>query len=58
MIFYNPIYFKNNLDKPIFKLSIPKAFFNNKSIFINCKNSDIEVHFTLALRQTSDGLDY
>jgi Type II intron maturase len=51
----DPSVFKNDLDKPIVKLAIPKAFFANKCVIIGCKNSDIEVHHVRALRQVRHG---
>ena len=49
VISYDPIYFKDNLDKPIVKFSIPKTLFVNKCVIIDCKNSDIEIHSVRAL---------
>lgn len=46
---HDPIYFKNNLDKPIVKLSIPKALFASKCIIAGCTNCDIEIHHTRML---------
>lgn len=55
VISHDPIYFKNNLNKPIVKLSIPKALFANKCIFNNIQNSDAKIHFIHALRRIKYG---
>lgn len=44
-----------DLDKPIVKLSIPKALFAGKCAVVNCTNSDIEVHHVRALRRKKKG---
>ena len=44
-----------NLDKPLVKLSIPKALFAGKCSVVGCTNTDIEVHHVRALRRTKKG---
>ena len=43
------------LDKPLTKLSIPKALFAGKCAVIGYTNTDIEVHHVRALRRTKKG---
>lgn len=44
-----------DLNKPLVKLSIPKALFAGKCAVNGCTNSDIEVHHVRALRRTKKG---
>lgn len=44
-----------DLDKPLIKLSIPKALFAGKCAILDCANKDIEVHHVRALRRTKKG---
>jgi retron-type reverse transcriptase len=45
-------YWLENLDKPLVKLSIPKALFAGKCSVVGCSNINIEVHHVRALRRT------
>lgn len=47
----DPFYFKNNLDKPLVRLPVPKALFVKKCVVLSCKNTDIEVYHIRALRK-------
>lgn len=44
-----------DLDKPLVKLSIPKALFADKCAILSCNNKDIEVHHVRALRRQKKG---
>jgi hypothetical protein len=46
---YDPINHKNDLEKPIVKLSVPKALFAGSCAVKGCENRDIEVHHVRAL---------
>lgn len=48
---YDPIIYKDNLDIPISKLSIPKALISKQCAVISCTNKDIEVHHIRALKR-------
>jgi hypothetical protein len=52
---FDPIGFLENLDKPIVKLSVPKALFSQKCGVIGCTNKDIEVHHVRALQRVKHG---
>ena len=52
---YDPITFRNNLDKPITKLSIPKVLFSQQCAIKDCINKDIEVHHIRALQRVMHG---
>jgi len=45
----------DDIDKPLTKLSIPKALFAGKCAVIGCTNTDIEVHHVRALQRTKKG---
>lgn len=47
----DPFHFKNNLDKPLIRLSVSKALFAKKCAVLGCTNTDIEVHSIKALRR-------
>ena len=51
----DPVIYKENLDKPITKLSIPKVLFSNKCAVKGCTNTDIEVHHIRALKRIKHG---
>ena len=44
-----------DLDKPLVKLSIPKALFAGKCAVLDCTNTDIEVHHVRALQVSKKG---
>ena len=44
-----------DLDKPLVKLSIPKALFEGKCAVLDCTNTDIEVHHVRSLRRSKKG---
>ena len=48
-------HYLGDLDKPLVRLSIPKALFAGKCAVNGCTNSDIEVHHVRALRRTKKG---
>lgn len=48
-------HYLRDLDKPLVRLSIPKALFAEKCAVNGCTNSDIEVHHVRALRRTKKG---
>ena len=48
-------HYLEDLDKPLVKLSIPKALFAGKCAVLDCTNTDIEVHHVRALRVTKKG---
>ena len=48
-------HYMTELDKPLVKLSIPKALFAGKCAILECTNRDIEVHHVRALRRTKKG---
>ena len=48
-------HYLEDLDKPLVRLSIPKALFAGKCAVSGCTNSDIEVHYVRALRRTKKG---
>ena len=52
---FDPISYLEDLDRPIAKLSIPKALFSQKCAVIGCKNKDIEVHHVRALQRVKHG---
>jgi retron-type reverse transcriptase len=52
---YDPINHRESLDKPITKLSLPKALFAKKCAVTNCTNTDIQVHHVRALRRVLHG---
>ena len=52
---FDPVGYLENLDKPIVKLSIPKALFSQKCVVIGCTNKDIEVHHVRALQRIKHG---
>ena len=52
---FDPINYLKDLDKPIVKLSIPKALFSQKCAVIGCTNKDIEVHHVRALQRVKHG---
>jgi len=52
---YDPIKYKTDLEKPIIKLSIPKALFANSCAVKGCEASDIEVHHVRALSRKRRG---
>ncbi len=52
---YDPVVHKDNLDKPIVKLSIPKILFSGRCSVKNCHNRDIEVHHIRALERSKAG---
>ena len=45
----------DGLDRPLVKLSIPKALFAGKCAVDGCTNTDIEVHHVRSLRRTKKG---
>ncbi len=51
---FDPAEFLKNLDKPLVKLSIPKALFS-KCAVIGCTNKDIEIHHVRALQRIKHG---
>ena len=48
-------HYLEDLEKPLVKLSIPKALFAGRCAVSGCTNSDIEVHHVRALRRTKKG---
>jgi hypothetical protein len=46
---YDPIKYKDDLEKPIIKLSIPKALFADSCAVEGCEAHDIEVHHVRSL---------
>ena len=52
---FDPIKYLENLDKPIAKLSIPRALFSNKCAVIDCTNKDIEMHHINSLKRVKHG---
>ena len=52
---FDPIVHLESLDKPITKLSVPKALFSKQCAVINCTNLDIEVHHVRALERVKYG---
>jgi hypothetical protein len=52
---FDPLGYLENLDKPIVKLSIPRALFSQKCAVIGCANKDIEVHHVRALQRVKHG---
>ena len=48
-------HYLEDLDKPLVRLSIPKALFARKCAVSGCTNNDIEVHHVRALRRTKKG---
>jgi retron-type reverse transcriptase len=52
---YDSIVYKENLDKPIAKLSIPKVLFSKQCAVKGCTNKDIEVHHVRALKRVRHG---
>lgn len=48
-------HYLEDLNKPLVKLSIPKALFAGKCAVNECTNRDIEVHHVRALRRTKKG---
>lgn len=52
---FDPMVHLENLDKPIMKLSVPRALFSNRCAVINCTNVDIEVHHVRALERVKHG---
>lgn len=52
---YDPIKYKNDLEKPIIKLSIPKVLFADECAVQGCDNRDIEVHHVRALSRKRAG---
>jgi len=52
---YDPIKYKDDLKKPIIKLSIPKALFADNCAVEGCDNRDIEVHHIRALARKRVG---
>lgn len=55
LIFEDPFHFKQNLDKPLVKLSVPKALFAKKCAVSDCTNTDIQVHHVRSLRRVRHG---
>ena len=51
----DPFHFRDNLDKPLVRLSVPKALFAKKCAVLDCTNTDIEVHHVRALRRVRHG---
>ena len=51
----DPIKYLENLDRPIVKLSIPRALFSNKCAVIDCPNKDIEMHHINELKRIKHG---
>jgi len=52
---YDPITYRNDLDKPITKLSIPKVLFSERCAIKGCTNKNIEVHHIRALQRVKHG---
>ena len=52
---FDPIVHLESLDKPIVKLSVPRALFSKQCAVINCTNLDIEVHHVRALKRVKHG---
>lgn len=51
----DPVEYKEGLEKPLVKLSLPKTLFAKKCVVINCINTDIEVHHIRVLRRFKYG---
>ena len=51
----DPFYFKQNLDKPLVKLSVPKALFAKKCAVSGCMNTNIQMHHVRSLRRVRYG---
>lgn len=52
---YDPVIYKENLDVPISKLSVPKTLFAKQCAVKNCTNENIEVHHVRALKRIRHG---
>ena len=51
----DPIKYLEDLDRPIVKLSIPRALFSNKCAVIDCTNKNIEMHHLDELKRIKHG---
>ena len=52
---HDPINSRNDLDKPISKLSMPKVLFAEKYAVKDCTNKEIEVHHMRVLQRVKHG---
>lgn len=52
---HDPQVYRQNLDKPITRLALPKVLFSGKCAVNGCTNSDIEVHHVRALLRKREG---
>lgn len=51
---FDPNVYRENIEKPIAKLSIPRSLFEDCAV-IGCENKDIEVHHVRALNREKHG---